>query len=254
MERSVTSCGVSGEVKGWWVDVSCCWLGEESGEGVVAIGVKRGKWVIQSGEKSVRGGRSEVATAALWRASLRFPRGVEPPEWGMSGRACMMSRSAGSRGKVDVRDVAASKPKEEKPCSGCLGSKAKTPGAPEGLDRNGDPSGESRKVVINLRVRAGSESKIWPDGKTIISMIGSGREVRLRIRSLGRRCSIRWMGMPGWGSGLSEPYLDIASSYAILGNEAGKSTSITSFHSLRIRFSTHSITSAPVLNDISKSS
>lgn len=190
-KRSETSCGVRGEVKGWWVDVSFCWLGGEEGEGVVAVGVKRGKWVIQSGEKSVRGGRREVATAALWRASRRFPRGVEPPEWGMSGRACMMSRSAGSRGKVDVRDVAASKPKEEKPWRGCLGSKVKTPGAPEGLDWNEDASEESRKVAINLRVRAGSESKIWPDGKIIISMIGSGREVKLRIRSLGRRCSIR---------------------------------------------------------------
>lgn len=67
-------------------------------------------------------------------------------------------------------------------------------------------------MVMNLRVRVGSESKIWPDWKIIISTIGSGREVRLRIRSLGRRCSTRWMGMPGWGSGLSEPYLDIASS------------------------------------------
>lgn len=130
----------------------------------------------------------------------------------MLGRACMISRSAGSRGKVDVRDVAASKPKEERPCSGCLGSNMKTPGAPEELDRKGDASGESRKVAMNLRVRVGSESNIWPDGKIIISMIGSGRDVRLRIRSLGRKCSIRWMCMPGWGSGLSEPYLDIASS------------------------------------------
>lgn len=32
---------------------------------------------------------------------------------------------------------------------------------------------------MNLRVRVGSESKIWPDWKIIISMIGSGREVRL---------------------------------------------------------------------------
>lgn len=166
----------------------------------------------------------------------------------------MMSTSAGSRGKVDVRDVAASKPNEERPCRGCLGSKVKTPGAPEGLDWKDEASGESRKVVMNLRVRVGSESKIWPDGKISISTIGSRREVRLRIRSLGRRCSIRWMGMPGRGSGLSEPYLDIASWKVILGNETGKSTSTTSFHSLRMRFSTHSITSAPVLNDISKSS
>lgn len=194
------------------MDVSCCWVGEESGEGVVVVGVKSGKWVIQSGEKSVRGGIREVATAALWRASRRLPRAVEPPEWGTLGRACMMSRSAGSRGKVDVRDVAASKPNEEKPWRGCLGSKMKTPGAPEGLDWKGDASGESRKVLMNLRVRVGSESKIWLDGKIIISMIGFEREVRLRIRSLGRICSIRWIGMPGWGSGLSEPYLDIASS------------------------------------------
>lgn len=178
----------------------------------MAVGVNNGKWVIQSGKKSVRGGRREEVTAALWRARRRLPRGVEPPEWGMLGRACMMSRSAGSRGKVVVSDVAASKPKEEKPCRGCFGSKVKTPGAPEGLNWKGEASGESRKVVMNLRVRIGSESKIWPDWKIIISTIGSGREVRLRIRSLGRRCSIRWMGMPGWGSGLSEPYLDIASS------------------------------------------
>lgn len=168
--------------------------------------------MIQSGEKSVRRGRKEEATAALCRAKRRLPRGVEPPEWGMLGRACMMSRSAGSRGKVVMSDVAASKPKEEKPCRGCFGSKVKTPGASEGLEWKGEASGESRKVVMNLRARVGSESKIWPDGKIIISTIGSGREVRLRIRSLGRRCSIRWMGMPGWGSGLSEPYLDIASS------------------------------------------
>lgn len=190
------------------MDVSCCWVEELEG----VVGVKSGKWVIQSGEKSVRGGIKEVATAALWRARRRLPRWVEPPEWGVLGRACMMRRSAGSRGKVDVRDVAASKPNEENPWRGCLGSKVKTPGAPEGLDWNEDASGEPRKVVMNLRVRVGSESKIWPDGKIIISMIGSGREVRLRIRSLGRRCSIRWMGMPAWGSGLSEPYLDIASS------------------------------------------
>lgn len=100
----------------------------------MVVGVNKGKWVIHSGEKSVRGGRREEATAALWRARRRLPREVEPPEWGMLGRACMMSRSAGSRGKVVTSDVAASKPKEEKPCKGCLGSKVKTPGAPEGLD------------------------------------------------------------------------------------------------------------------------
>lgn len=97
------------------MDVSCCWVGEESREGVVAVVVKSGKWVIQSGEKPVRGGIREVATADLWRAIRRLPRAVEPPEWGTLGRACMMSRSAGSRGKMDVRDVAASKPNEEKP-------------------------------------------------------------------------------------------------------------------------------------------
>lgn len=80
MERSETSCGVRGEVKGWWVDVSCCWVGKKSGDGGVVVGVNNGKWVIQSGEKSVRGGRREVATAALWRARRRLPRGVEPPE------------------------------------------------------------------------------------------------------------------------------------------------------------------------------
>lgn len=100
----------------------------------MAVGVNNGKWVIQSGEKSVRGGIRKEATAVLWRARRRLPSGVEPPEWGMLGRACMMRRSAGSRGKVVVRNVAASKPKEDKPCRGCFGSKVKTPGAPEGLD------------------------------------------------------------------------------------------------------------------------
>lgn len=43
MERSETSCGVKGEVKGWWVDVSCCWVGAEEGEGGVVVAVNNGK-------------------------------------------------------------------------------------------------------------------------------------------------------------------------------------------------------------------
>lgn len=64
---------------------------------------------------------------------------------------------------------------------------------------------------MNLRVESGFESKAAPVGTTIASTIGFVRELILVIRSGGRRCSILEIAISRRVSGLSEPYIDMAS-------------------------------------------
>lgn len=87
----------------------------------------------------------------------------------------------------------------------------KTPGPPQGFEWKGVASAESRNSLMNLRVEPGFESKAAPAGKTIASTIGSLRGLSLLIRSGGSRCSILDIAISKRVSGLSEPYIDMAS-------------------------------------------
>ena len=80
----------------------------------------------------------------------------------------------------------ASKPRACRPWSGFIGSIMKIPGPPEGLEWNGAAAGESRKVLVKVRVRAGLPLVAFPAGKTNASMIGVLRGLIFLMRSGGR--------------------------------------------------------------------
>lgn len=86
------------------------------------------------------------------------------------------------------------------------------------------------------------------------STIGFTREVVFLMSSAGTSSSILDMGTPRRTSGLSEPYVDMAFSYIILGNGEGSSMPSNSTQSLAMSVSTHPMTSDPLAKDISKSS